>query len=132
MGMLMMMVEEGKATNIFFVWEDKGVKLKICAIDPEYKVEFKRKRVRILATKLVFVASQEKFHVEADKDYSKSITDLILKEVPTIEKRKGKKEQDKKPLISMVRGPKPGKQTELTRIHLLHDCNRCLDNQLTQ
>ncbi|KAK6135801.1 hypothetical protein DH2020_030496 [Rehmannia glutinosa] len=77
----------------------------------EYKVEFHRK-----GKSLVFIASQEKFHAKADKDYWKSIAELIPKEVPTIEKRKGKKDQEKKPSIVVVQGPKPGKHTDLARM----------------
>ncbi|KAL6509337.1 hypothetical protein OROGR_022647 [Orobanche gracilis] len=64
----------------------------------------------------VFVASQEKFHADAGKDYWKSIAELIPNEVPTIEKRKGKKDQDEKPSTFVVQGPKPGKPTDLARM----------------
>ncbi|XP_024158704.1 clathrin light chain 2-like [Rosa chinensis] len=56
----------------------------------------------------------EKFHAESDKNYSKAITDLIPNEVPAIEKKRGKKDQEKKPSIVVVQGPKPGKPTELS------------------
>ncbi|GFP87803.1 clathrin light chain 2 [Phtheirospermum japonicum] len=90
----------------------------------EYKIAFSRKGLLTCETnkaanrekEKVFIASQEKFHAEADKDYWKSIAELIPKEVPTIEKRKGKKDQDKKPSIAVVQGPKPGKPTDLARM----------------
>ena len=42
---------------------------------------------------------------------------LIPREVPTIEKKKGKKDQDKKkPFVSTVQGSKPGKSTDLSRM----------------
>ncbi|XP_062000879.1 clathrin light chain 2-like [Rosa rugosa] len=63
----------------------------------------------------MFVASQEKFHAEVDKNYWKAVADLIPNEVPAIEKR-GKKDQEKKPSIVVVQGPKPGKPTELSRM----------------
>lgn len=63
-----------------------------------------------------FVASQEKFCAEADKDYWKSIAELIPKEVVSIEKMKGKKDQEKKPSAVVLQGPKPGKPTDLTRM----------------
>ena len=36
--------------------------------------------------------------------------------MPTIEKRRGKKDQEKKPAIAVIQGPKPGKPTELSRM----------------
>ncbi|XP_051142676.1 clathrin light chain 2-like [Andrographis paniculata] len=90
----------------------------------EYKVEFHKKRQLACETnrtanrekEKVFIASQEKFHAEADKDYWKSIAELIPKEIPTVDKRKGKKEQEKKPGVTVVQGPKPGKPTDLARM----------------
>ncbi|KAK4770773.1 hypothetical protein SAY87_031305 [Trapa incisa] len=64
----------------------------------------------------IFVANQEKFHKEADKHYWKAIGELIPREVPNIEKKRGKKEPEKKPGITVVQGPKPGKPTELSRM----------------
>jgi hypothetical protein len=63
----------------------------------------------------IFIASQEKFHASADKQYWKSISDLIPHEIATIEKR-GKKDKDKKPSVTVIQGPKPGKPTDLSRI----------------
>lgn len=36
--------------------------------------------------------------------------------MPNIEKRRGKKDQDKKPSIVVIQGPKPGKPTDLSRM----------------
>lgn len=67
----------------------------------------------------MYVAKQETFHKEADKQYWKAIAELIPREVPNIEKR-GKKDKDKKPSITIVQGPKPGKPTDLSRLrHIL-------------
>lgn len=67
----------------------------------------------------IYLANQEKFHKEADKQYWKTIGEIIPREVPNIEKR-GKKDKDKKPSITVVQGPKPGKPTDLSRMrHLL-------------
>jgi hypothetical protein len=63
----------------------------------------------------IFVESQEKFHASADKQYWKSISELIPHEIATIEKR-GKKDKDKKPSIAVIQGPKPGKPTDLSRM----------------
>ena len=61
------------------------------------------------------MAGQEKFHASADKQYWKSISELIPHEIATIEKR-GKKDKDKKPSITVIQGPKPGKPTDLSRM----------------
>jgi hypothetical protein len=63
----------------------------------------------------IFVENQEKFHASADKQYWKSISELIPHEIATIEKR-GKKDKDKKPSIAVIQGPKPGKPTDLSRM----------------
>lgn len=64
----------------------------------------------------LFVASQQKFHDEAYKNYWKAIAELIPNEVPAIEKKKAKRDQEKKPSIVVIQGPKPGKPTELSRM----------------
>ncbi|KAK6919542.1 Clathrin light chain [Dillenia turbinata] len=64
----------------------------------------------------LYLVNQEKFHKEADKHYWKAIAELIPNEVPNIEKRRGKKEQENKPSILVIQGPKPGKPTDLSRM----------------
>lgn len=64
----------------------------------------------------LYLANQEKFHKEADKQYWKAIAELIPHEVPNIEKKRGKKDQEKKPSITVIQGPKPGKPTDLSRM----------------
>lgn len=64
----------------------------------------------------LFLSNQEKFHANADKQYWKAIADLIPHEVPNFEKRRGKKEQEKKPSVVVIQGPKPGKPTDLSRM----------------
>lgn len=44
------------------------------------------------------------------------MAELIPNEVPSIEKRGRKKDQEKKPSIAVIQGPKPGKPTELSRM----------------
>ncbi|GAB2240333.1 hypothetical protein Droror1_Dr00020851 [Drosera rotundifolia] len=68
----------------------------------------------------LYLANQEKFHKDADKHYWKAIADLIPHEVPNIEKRRGKKEQEKQPSITVIQGPKPGKPTDLSRLRHIH------------
>ncbi|KAL4188348.1 hypothetical protein AMTRI_Chr08g201970 [Amborella trichopoda] len=68
----------------------------------------------------LFLADQEKFHTNADKQYWKAIAELIPNEIPNIEKKRGKKDQDRKPSIVVIQGPKPGKPTDLSRMrHIL-------------
>lgn len=45
-----------------------------------------------------------------------AIAELIPNEVPTIERKRGKKDQEKKPSIVVIQGPKPGKPTDLSRM----------------
>ncbi|GAB2298694.1 hypothetical protein Dimus_032766 [Dionaea muscipula] len=94
----------------------------------EYKRTFYEKRKLNIETnktnnrekEKVYLTNEEKFHKEADKHYWKSIADLIPHEVPNIEKRRGKNEQEKQPSITVFQGPKPGKPTDLSRLrHIL-------------
>ncbi|XP_061356905.1 clathrin light chain 1-like [Gastrolobium bilobum] len=64
----------------------------------------------------IYLANQEKFHKEADKHYWKAIAEIIPREVPNIEKRRGRKEADNKPSVHVIQGPKPGKPTDLARM----------------
>lgn len=64
----------------------------------------------------LYLANQEKFHKEADKNYWKAIGEIIPREVPNIEKKRSKKDQENKPSITVVQGPKPGKPTDLSRL----------------
>ncbi|KAK2634900.1 hypothetical protein Ddye_029692 [Dipteronia dyeriana] len=81
----------------------------------EYKDEFYRKRVVTCHNnkltdrerEVLFVANQNKFYDEADKNYWKAIAELLPDEVLTIEKRKVKKDREKKPSIVVIQGPKP-------------------------
>ncbi|KAK7286900.1 hypothetical protein RJT34_22244 [Clitoria ternatea] len=103
--------------------KEKEMRLQIIKEAEEYKVQFYKKReVNVENNKAsnrerekLFLASQEKFHIEADKNYWKAIGELIPREVPAIEKR-GKKDKEKKPSIVVIQGPKPGKPTDLSRM----------------
>ncbi|CAK9152510.1 unnamed protein product [Ilex paraguariensis] len=107
---------------------EKEMRNQIIEEAEDYKIAFYEKRKLNIETNKTnnrekekfYVANQEKFHKEADKQYWKAIAELIPNEVPTIEKRGKKKDQDKKPSITVVQGPKPGKPTELSRMrHIL-------------
>ncbi|CAO2825655.1 unnamed protein product [Amaranthus hypochondriacus] len=90
----------------------------------EYKVAFHEKRKVTCENNIknnrekekLFLENHEKFHKEADKNYWKAIAELIPNEVPAIERKRGKKDQEKKPSIAVIQGPKPGKPTDLARM----------------
>ena len=50
-----------------------------------------------------------------DKNYWKAIAELIPREVPASEKKKGKKEEKKQSTV-VIQGPKPGKPTDVSRM----------------
>lgn len=103
---------------------EKEMRMQIIEEAEEYKQAFFEKRKQNIETnkknnrekEKIYLSNQEKFHKEADKQYWKAIAELIPHEVPNIEKRRGKKEQEKKPSISVVQGPKPGKPTDMSRM----------------
>nr|GLL45784.1 clathrin light chain 1-like [Ipomoea trifida] len=104
--------------------QEKEIRNQIIEEGEEYKRAFYEKRKLNIETNMtnnrekekLSLASQEKFHKEADKQYWKAIAELIPNEVPNIEKKGRKKDQEKKPGITVVQGPKPGKPTELSRM----------------
>ncbi|KAK9131740.1 hypothetical protein Scep_011268 [Stephania cephalantha] len=71
---------------------------------------------RSSCTSQLYLANQEKFHKNADKQYWKAIAELVPHEVPNIEKKRGKRDPDKKPSILVIQGPKPGKPTDMSRM----------------
>ncbi|TKY59294.1 Clathrin light chain 1 [Spatholobus suberectus] len=103
---------------------EKEMRLKIIEEAEEYKVAFYEKRKLNVETNKVqnrereklYLANQEKFHKEADKNYWKAIGEIIPREIPNIEKKRGKKDQEKNPSITVIQGPKPGKPTDLSRL----------------
>ncbi|KAK1420089.1 hypothetical protein QVD17_21414 [Tagetes erecta] len=107
--------------------QEKELRSQIIKEGEEYIQAFHEKRLKNIETnkltnregEKMYVAKQETFHKEADKQYWKAIAELIPREVPNIEKR-GKKDKDKKPSITVIQGPKPGKPTDLSRLrHIL-------------
>ncbi|KAL3519723.1 hypothetical protein ACH5RR_017872 [Cinchona calisaya] len=103
---------------------EKEIRNQIIQEGEEFKQAFYEKRKLNIETnknnnrekEKLHLASQEKFHKEVDKHYWKAIGELIPYEVPSIEKKRGKKEQEKKPSITVIQGPKPGKPTDLSRM----------------
>ncbi|MFS8023209.1 putative clathrin light chain [Helianthus anomalus] len=103
--------------------KEKELRTQIMEEGEMYKRAFHEKRLQNTETnkltnregEKLYVAKQEKFHKEADKQYWKAIAELVPREVPNIEKR-GKKDKDKKPSIEVIQGPKPGKPTDLSRL----------------
>ncbi|CAI9772852.1 unnamed protein product [Fraxinus pennsylvanica] len=107
---------------------EKELRAQIIQEGEEYKQAFYEKRKLNAETnkttnrekEKLYFANQEKFHKEAEKQYWKAIAELIPNEVPNIEKKGRKKDQEKKSSIIVVQGPKPGKPTDLSRMrHLL-------------
>ncbi|XP_031127494.1 clathrin light chain 1-like [Ipomoea triloba] len=104
--------------------QEKEIRNQIIEEGEEYKRAFYEKRKLNIESNMtnnrekekLSLASQEKFHKEADKQYWKAIAELIPNEVPNIEKKGRKKDQEKKPGITVIQGPKPGKPTELSRM----------------
>ncbi|XP_010940407.1 clathrin light chain 2 [Elaeis guineensis] len=104
--------------------KEKELRNQIVAEADEYKQAFHEKRKLNCETnkthnrerEKLFLVNQEKFHANADKHYWKAISELIPHEVPSIEKKRGKKEQEKKPSIIVMQGPKPGKPTDRSRM----------------
>ncbi|CAN8287120.1 unnamed protein product [Cochlearia groenlandica] len=105
---------------------EKEVLKQILEEAEKYKEEFHKKRELACENnkaanrekEKLYMETQEKFYAEASKNYWKAIAELVPKEVPTIEKRRGKKEEDttKKTSVSVIQGPKPGKPTDLARM----------------
>ncbi|KVH96971.1 clathrin light chain 1-like [Cynara cardunculus var. scolymus] len=103
--------------------QEKELRSQIIEEGEVYKRAFHEKRLHNVETNKItnregeklYVAKQETFHKEANKQYWKAIAELVPREVPNIEKR-GKKDKDKKPSITFIQGPKPGKPTDLSRL----------------
>lgn len=104
--------------------KEKEMRNQIILEAEEFKQAFYEKRKLNVETskkhnrerEKLFLANQEKFHATADKQYWKAIAELIPNEVPNIEKRGKKKDQDKKASVVVIQGPKPGKPTDMTRM----------------
>ncbi|GMP72494.1 hypothetical protein CsSME_00030513 [Camellia sinensis var. sinensis] len=107
---------------------EKELRNQIIEEAEEYKRAFYEKRKLNIETSKIdnrekeklYLANQDKFHKNADKQYWKAIAELIPHEVPNIQKRGKKEQQEKKPGITIIQGPKPGKPTDLSRMrHIL-------------
>ncbi|KAG6420468.1 hypothetical protein SASPL_116997 [Salvia splendens] len=128
------MREEGSAfrewrrQNMIYLEEkekkEKEMRNQIIAEADEWKRKFYEKRDQTCETnkthnrerEKIYYAQQEKFHKEADNQFWKAIADIVPREVPNFEKRRGKKDDEKKPSVFVVQGPKPGKPTDTARM----------------
>uniref|UniRef100_A0A6N2KET7 Clathrin light chain n=3 Tax=Salix viminalis TaxID=40686 RepID=A0A6N2KET7_SALVM len=123
-------LREWRRQNVMHLEEkekrEKDMRKQIIEEGEEYIRDFYEKRKLNMETNIatnrerekLYLANQEKFHKEADKQYWKAIAELIPREVPNIEKRRGKKDKDqnKMPSLTVIQGPKPGKPTDLSRL----------------
>ncbi|KAL8130017.1 hypothetical protein V2J09_019172 [Rumex salicifolius] len=104
--------------------KEKEMRAQILEEAEEYKRSFYEKRNTTLEStksqnrerEKLYLSNQEKFHKEAHNHYWKAISEIIPHEVPNIERRRGRKTDEKKPSVVVVQGPKPGKPTDLTRM----------------
>ncbi|XP_010488993.1 PREDICTED: clathrin light chain 1-like [Camelina sativa] len=104
--------------------KEKEMRNQIITEAEDFKKAFYEKRDKTIETnktdnrekEKLYWANQEKFHEDVDKHYWKAIAELIPREVPNIEKKRGKKDPDKKPSVNVIQGPKPGKPTDLGRM----------------
>ncbi|MBA0819123.1 hypothetical protein Gohar_019582 [Gossypium harknessii] len=108
--------------------KEKELRSQIIEEAEVFKRAFYEKREKTIETnktnyrerEKLYVANQDKFHTTADKQYWTAIAELIPREVPNIEKKRGKKDKENKPSITVIQGPKPGKPTDLSRMrHIL-------------
>ncbi|KAK5826982.1 hypothetical protein F383_04929 [Gossypium arboreum] len=108
--------------------KEKELRSQIIEEAEVFKRAFYEKREKTIETnksnnrerEKLYVANQEKFHKTADKQYWTAIAELIPREVPNIEKKRGKKDKENKPSITVIQGPKPGKPADLSRMrHIL-------------
>ncbi|CAM8893832.1 unnamed protein product [Rhodiola kirilowii] len=103
---------------------EKEMRAEILVEADEYKADFykrrhvtvEKKKVSNRETQKTFLENQEKFHKEADTNYWKAIANLVPSEVLAIEKRGKNEKNKKKPSITVIQGPKPGKPTDLSRM----------------
>ncbi|KAK8503275.1 hypothetical protein V6N12_034673 [Hibiscus sabdariffa] len=125
-------LREWRRQNVIVLEEkekkEKELRNQIIEEAEEYKQAFYEKREKTIETnktnnrerEMVFLANQEKFYKTADKQYWTAIAELIPREVPNIEKKRGKKDKENKPSITVIQGPNPGKPTDLSRMrHVL-------------
>ncbi|KAL8537098.1 hypothetical protein ACS0TY_012326 [Phlomoides rotata] len=104
--------------------KEKEMRNHIIAEADEWKQKFYEKRAQTCENnkaqnrerQKLYYAQQEKFHKEADNQFWKAIAEIIPREVPNIEKRRSRKDDDKKPSILVIQGPKPGKPTDMSRM----------------
>ncbi|KZV22428.1 clathrin light chain 1-like [Dorcoceras hygrometricum] len=104
--------------------KEKEMRDQIIAEAEEYKRQFYEKRTQNCENnkalnrerEKLYHANQERFHKEAHQQYWKAIEEIIPREVSKIERRRGRKEDEKKVSVEIIQGPKPGKPTDMSRM----------------
>ncbi|KAE8723959.1 Clathrin light chain 1 [Hibiscus syriacus] len=81
-----------------------------------YETDKANNREREKVEETSICANQGKFHKEAHLHYWKAIAEIIPRELTNIEKKRGRKDFDKTPSVSVIHGPKLGKPTDLSRM----------------
>ncbi|CDY31939.1 BnaA07g00560D [Brassica napus] len=76
----------------------------------------KRKRRRCAIKKAFYEKREKTIETKKADNREREKSELISREVPNIDKKRGKNDPDKKPSMIVIQGPKPGKPTDLGRM----------------
>ncbi|CAN7047372.1 unnamed protein product, partial [Brassica rapa subsp. trilocularis] len=82
----------------------------------EWRWRRKRKRRRCAIKKAFYEKREKTIETKKADNREREKSELISREVPNIDKKRGKNDPDKKPSVIVIQGPKPGKPTDLGRM----------------